>query len=402
MQGGLTIPTSGTGTLILSNGGNVFGPTNGGTATIADNVTIGTPGNNVWNLTLGTNPFDMIVSGNLTGTGNLTVAGTGVLNLAGPASNIAGPTIVSGTSTLAVNGSFTTPSITVDPGATLHGTGTIIGNVNVQGFISPGNSIGNLTIDGNVTFAEGTSTYINEITPTATDLLNINGTLTIDPGASFELEPVVGIYPNTNRLVISTTGGVTGKFTNFSEVPFIFKTQLTYTANDVFLGISLNQLATLVPPGNGQNVATAIDKIFATGNTQDPIFAALANVPLSELNFALNQMQSSLFTAMTVVQQSNAVLVTHSLGHRFQNVLDFSNCISKEHCPEKPATHMNGTTNEAGETTNEMHKTMTTNSEKECNSCKPENEFAHLWVDGFGDFTHQQKNTSSFSPQTTL
>jgi uncharacterized protein with beta-barrel porin domain len=102
---------------------------------------------------------------------------------------------------------------------------------------------------------------------------------------------------------------------------------------------------------------------------------------------------------MSVVQQSNAVLVTHSLGHRFQNVLDFYNCFSKENCPEKPATEMKWSAVEGGETTNEMHKTMPAKDEKECNSCKPEKEFAHLWVDGFGDFTHQQKNTSTFSPQ---
>jgi uncharacterized protein with beta-barrel porin domain len=52
---------------------------------------------------------------------------------------------------LSVNGMLTSPTVTVNAGATLGGTGTIVGNVVNNGTVAPGNSIGTLNITGNYT-----------------------------------------------------------------------------------------------------------------------------------------------------------------------------------------------------------------------------------------------------------
>jgi len=46
---------------------------------------------------------------------------------------------------------LTSPTVTVNAGATLGGTGTIVGNVVNNGTVAPGNSIGTLNITGNYT-----------------------------------------------------------------------------------------------------------------------------------------------------------------------------------------------------------------------------------------------------------
>ena len=50
---------------------------------------------------------------------------------------------------LEVNGSLQSPLVTVQAGATLKGTGNIIGNITNAGTLSPGNSPGTLTVNGN-------------------------------------------------------------------------------------------------------------------------------------------------------------------------------------------------------------------------------------------------------------
>ncbi|NNC24797.1 hypothetical protein HKX41_11700, partial [Salinisphaera sp. USBA-960] len=50
--------------------------------------------------------------------------------------------------TLVVNGTLTTAQLPVHAGAGLGGSGRIVGNVRVEGAVSPGNSIGTLTVQG--------------------------------------------------------------------------------------------------------------------------------------------------------------------------------------------------------------------------------------------------------------
>src|SRR6202030_2833302 len=141
------------------------------TGTINGNVTLGNFANTAQlfssgringNLNLGTNvasglildgsgeqTFSQAVTGTATNAGSLIKQGSGnwVVDVAmnAPVST----TILAGV--LTVNSSLTSPVVTVQAGGLLKGSGVVIGNVVNVGSISPGNSPGTLTINGNFT-----------------------------------------------------------------------------------------------------------------------------------------------------------------------------------------------------------------------------------------------------------
>ena len=130
---------------------------------------------------VGNNNTDTEYSGDLSGTGSLTKMGSGMLALNGTNSYEGFTTVTAGT--LQVNGSNTgMGELNVAAGATLGGTGSIAGAVNVTGVLSPGASIGVLT-SGDLTLANQ-STYqydVNSsVSPTVgADLHVVNGALSL-------------------------------------------------------------------------------------------------------------------------------------------------------------------------------------------------------------------------------
>ena len=144
---------------------------------------------------------------------NLVKTGAGVQTLSG-ASTYTGTTMVEG-GTLLVNGTHTgAGQYTVQSGASLGGTGSITtaAGVNVLGALSPGASIGQLTVTGNVTFGAASTLKI-EINGSQADKLAITGNLTVTPGAALELQ--INGNPSLNGFVFATyTGTRTGDFSS--------------------------------------------------------------------------------------------------------------------------------------------------------------------------------------------
>ena len=147
----------GTGTLTLTGDNTYTGLTtiSAGTLEVGNGRTItrssgSVVGNILNNASLVFNRTDDITYRNIiSGTGSLTQQGDGDLLLTN-ANTYTGPTFVRG-GILQVNGSINSDT-TVDAGGTLAGTGTIFGNVQNHGIITPGNpdpTFGALTIAGN-------------------------------------------------------------------------------------------------------------------------------------------------------------------------------------------------------------------------------------------------------------
>jgi fibronectin-binding autotransporter adhesin len=121
------------------------------------------------------------------GAGGLTKDGLGTLTLAG-ASSYAGETLVNA-GTLIVNGdqSAATGQTTIFSGATLGGFGIIGGNVDILdgATLAPGESVGTLTIGGNLSLASGSILayefgQANIAGGALNDLVNVGGDLTLD------------------------------------------------------------------------------------------------------------------------------------------------------------------------------------------------------------------------------
>ena len=123
-------------------------------------------------ITVGSNNLSTEVSGVISGTGgSLVKSGTGTLTLSGTNSYTGGTTVNAGR--LAVNGSVAS-GVTVGAGGNLGGSGTITGNVVNNGTLSPGNSIGTLTVQGSLIFTAAAS-YMIEVSSVNADRVNVTG-----------------------------------------------------------------------------------------------------------------------------------------------------------------------------------------------------------------------------------
>jgi autotransporter-associated beta strand protein len=154
---------------------------------ISANLTVrdAAPGGIVFNVTRGPAATDLNITGRLlaAGTGGITLAGGGIVQLAG-ANTYTGTTAVNG-GTLVVNGSLGSGAVTVAANATLAGTGMIGGTTTLQagGTLSPGaDAIGKLTLNSTLTLSPGSTNHF-EISKTGgvwtNDLVTVGGALNL-------------------------------------------------------------------------------------------------------------------------------------------------------------------------------------------------------------------------------
>jgi fibronectin-binding autotransporter adhesin len=181
------------GTLQVANDGNLGAAANaltfsGGTlqttADFASNRAVVLTGTGTFQTDLGTT---LTLDGSASGLGSLTKNGSGTLILTGT-NSYAGPTTV-GVGTLQINGnqSAATGVTSVLTGATLGGSGIIGGDVTVAdgATLAPGNGIGTLTINGNLTLAAASQVNYelgaaNTVGGPLNDLTVVRGNLTLD------------------------------------------------------------------------------------------------------------------------------------------------------------------------------------------------------------------------------
>jgi autotransporter-associated beta strand protein len=203
---------------------------------------------------------------NLGDWGGLTKVGSGKLVLA--ANNVYnGPTVVSN-GVLSVNGTNSLTgtswltnylgggSVTVY-GGTLGGTGMISGPVTVKngGTISPGNSIGTLTLATNLTLESGSTSLFETTNGAAGDLLVVQGNLTIGANCTIAISVLgAALEPTTNTL-ITYTGTKSGSFN-----PTV-----------VVAGGSLNSSVTIDESTPGQIKLVAVPQVMITSQPQDAI-----------------------------------------------------------------------------------------------------------------------------------
>ena len=139
----------------------------------------------------------------------------GVTNLTGNSAGFTGVTNVRG-GTLRVNGTLggVTSVTSVSGGATLGGSGTIGGNVNIaDGILAPGNSPGALTINGNLSLAAASQLAFefgraNAPGHPLNDVVNVGGNLTLDGTLNVSV-PTGGNFDIGLYRVLNYAGGLT-------------------------------------------------------------------------------------------------------------------------------------------------------------------------------------------------
>lgn len=263
--------------------------------------------------------FDQATTGTyagvLTGNGTLTKQNSGDLIVSGASPAFTGTTAVSA-GRLSVNGSLASSAMTVGASGTLGGTGTITAPITLNGTLAPGNSIGTITIVGDLVQTSGSTLEI-EISPTDADRVNITGTYTIDPGARLLIIPEAGVYPSsfTRIIVDAPPGALTGTFSTVEVTLPTFAVSVIYDvgAGDVILAsISELPFSDVIMGGNAGAVATCLDTLAApAGSDLEIVLAELRMIPTVEgLSEALALLQPSQFTALALAQE-NATLYTN-------------------------------------------------------------------------------------------
>ncbi|UCJ18384.1 autotransporter domain-containing protein [Pseudomonas sp. MM211] len=245
--------------------------------------------------------FDGILNNRLSGSGALRKTGTGKLIIETNSSAGSGTLIESGS--LIVGGSAgsvaTLSSVLISAADTrLGGHGRIIGDVQMLNgsTLAPGNSIGTLTVDGNLSFAAG-STFEIEVDPSGTSDRLIS-TQTVDlGGTTLQVLANLGDWSAATTYTIISAGRVDGTFAAVSSNLAFLTTSLDYSlANEVHLTLLRNDVRfdSVAHTYNQRATADAVEsagveqRVYRAVSVLDPDGARLAFDSLSgELHASL-------------------------------------------------------------------------------------------------------------------
>ena len=235
-------------------------------------------------------------------TSSLMKTGTGTQKLTGANTYTGLTTIQEGI--LIVNGSLAGNIIT-NPLGTLKGNGSINGTFTNMGTVSPGESIGTLTV-GN--YINNNAIYDVEVNGIGqSDLIHSLGTATLN-GGTVVVSAADGTFKFQQPYTIVTAdGGLIGTFSNAISSAFITPT-LTYDPNHVFLTLQA-ALTNAAAKGNQFGVAINLDNIINPDPEQSLLISTIANLPLASAQDALESLSG--------FQYTNDVQVTNFSISRF-------------------------------------------------------------------------------------
>ncbi len=152
--------------------------------------------------------------------GTFLKSGTGVFNVQNNSFLASVATIDAGT--LAVNNAINADVLDINSGATLRGKGSIndtldanaaVVNINTGATLAPGNSIGTLTVNGDLNLASGSTTAI-EMNETSSDKIAVTGATNIASGANLTVANEGGRFFEWSSFdILESAGNVNGTFT---------------------------------------------------------------------------------------------------------------------------------------------------------------------------------------------
>ena len=147
--------------------------------------------------------------------GQLVTRGTGTLNVSSGGEVIAPYGVIGSTSTLSGDGTLT-----------LNGGNGTLGN---HGTIAPGNSIGTLTVDGDVVFEDG-STLEAEIDNAGNcDKLDVTGDVTINSGSTLAVNSNGETIEAAKQYTLIEANGIMGQFTTIDTALVTWDTDVEHS-----------------------------------------------------------------------------------------------------------------------------------------------------------------------------
>lgn len=182
--------------------------------------------------------------------------------------------------------------VTVNTSGTLAGNGKVGQNltVNQGGILSPGTSVGTLSVGGNLRLESG-SIYRVEVMPQAADRVSVDGSTTIVPGALLSISPTSLFRPFTEYTILSAGTRVNGTFTLASDSSAFLDAIVTYGPQSVTLKLERNQVgfADLGVTANQRAAAAGVESAAGT-----PVWTAFALLNETSARAALDQLSGEI------------------------------------------------------------------------------------------------------------
>ena len=261
-----------------------------------------------------TQGYSSVWSNNISGIGGFSKAGAGILVLTGLNTYTGDTTITGGV--LRVDGSIATSNLTVTSGATLQGVGTV-GNTSMAGILSPGISVGTLTVNGNLNLLAG-SIYRYEIDANQRgDLVVVSGRATIADSAIFKLSSAGGI--DLNRLYpILQANTLTGTYRSSDSNYTFIDLGFIPSGGNLSLIAQRNSvsMASFAQTNNQRAVANAID---AQRSGDEPYRRVLLNDNSSQLSGLYQDWSGEIYSANQAALIYNSRLMSQVMNWRLQD-----------------------------------------------------------------------------------
>ncbi|MCX5817041.1 MAG: autotransporter domain-containing protein [Proteobacteria bacterium] len=304
-------------------GGLLF---NGGTLqvsadmTSARNTTLNSGGG-----TFDTNGNALTLSGVISGPGSLTKAGTGTLTLSGVHTYTGQGTVSEGMLFL-TSGASHSSTLTVNPGATVGGYGTL-GNVNNNGVVSPGGSIGTLNIIGNYTQGPGGTLDIEIASTTSKDLLAINGTANLSGSLKVLWSGGYVPEPQNKFTILTASSGITGQFSSLltNITPTVLFKPKYDIPNQAYLMVERDYTNQTLLPYLTVNQRAVGSMLNSVGNTAtgdlDTVLTVIDALPAyGQTAYALDQLAPKGSDAQSGMGISSASFQTGNLSERLSDL----------------------------------------------------------------------------------
>jgi autotransporter-associated beta strand protein len=264
--------------------------------------------------------------GTLSGSGVLTKSGSGklVLNSASDSMGsvkVEAGTLIVGESLAQSSAALTAASFEVSAGAALGGHGTIVGNVSIVagGSLSPGNSYGTQTVDGNLSFEPG-GFFDVEVDYTNAN----NGDLTVVTGTAYLSGAIVRHFGTGGELsdyldkqwTILQANALVGEFEGaVSDFAFLIP-DLAYENNEVKLSFSaMVGLAEVVSTHNQKAVAASLETLPKTSE----LYKAIMLSTTENVGAMMNQLSGEVHGSVVPAVKQLATLANRIIvGHAFE------------------------------------------------------------------------------------
>ncbi len=255
--------------------------------------------------------------GKLSGSGKIIKEDNGILTLSGD-NSFAGTIEVKGGIVKLDKDSFFPPEakLNIAPDAVLTGIG-YVGNVNLDGVVAPGNSIGTLNV-ASVSFDKG-SNYMLEFDENASDLIVSNGSVTVNPGADLTLAYSLYTIPQEKYTIVTSNEPITynGEFNLINLLPR-YNFALEYDPQAITLAyVSVNDF---YAKGNAGEAAKCFNRLIDkfTPDLVDIATVLYAQTP-SEWQHSFEQFQPAAFNDIAFAETNVAQRVRQTYSvHLFE------------------------------------------------------------------------------------